>query len=60
MATMKASVLRAAKTIAVEEVDVPEIASDQVLVRVEAVGVCGSDVHYFNEMRIGDFVVEAP
>jgi L-iditol 2-dehydrogenase len=31
-----------------------------VLVEVSAVGVCGSDVHYFTDGRIGDFVVEAP
>jgi L-iditol 2-dehydrogenase len=31
-----------------------------VLVQVAAVGVCGSDVHYFEHGRIGDFVVEAP
>jgi L-iditol 2-dehydrogenase len=31
-----------------------------VLIEVAAVGVCGSDVHYFTDGRIGDFVVEAP
>jgi L-iditol 2-dehydrogenase len=29
-------------------------------VEVSSVGVCGSDIHYFTEGRIGDFVVEAP
>ena len=28
--------------------------------RSSAVGVCGSDVHYYQHGRIGDFVVEAP
>ena len=32
----------------------------QVLVAVRSVGVCGSDVHYFEHGRIGDFVVRAP
>jgi L-iditol 2-dehydrogenase len=31
-----------------------------VLVRVASVGVCGSDVHYFEHGRIGSFVVESP
>ena len=35
-------------------------ASDEVLVRVAAVGICGSDMHYFTEGRIGDQVVKFP
>jgi L-iditol 2-dehydrogenase len=31
-----------------------------VLVRVGSVGVCGSDVHYYEEGRIGEFVVRDP
>ena len=30
------------------------------LVRVASVGTCGSDVHYYEHGRIGDFVVESP
>ncbi len=37
---------------------VPE--GDEVLVEVASVGVCGSDVHYFEHGRIGDFVVRDP
>ncbi len=33
---------------------------DEVLIRVLAVGVCGSDVHYFSEGKIGSQVVEFP
>ncbi len=32
----------------------------EVRVRVGAVGICGSDVHYYEHGRIGDFVVRAP
>jgi L-iditol 2-dehydrogenase len=42
------------------EVEVPKIKSDAVLVKMEAIGVCGSDVHYYSHGRIGDFVVEFP
>ncbi len=58
--TMTASVLQAAHELTVEQVPVPAIGPRQVLVRIAAVGVCGSDVHYFHEGRIGSFVVESP
>jgi L-iditol 2-dehydrogenase len=58
--TMRASVLHSKETVSVDEVAIPTVKADEVLIRVAAVGVCGSDVHYFHEMRIGDFVVEQP
>ncbi|TDQ54288.1 NAD(P)-dependent alcohol dehydrogenase [Actinorugispora endophytica] len=58
--TTRASVLLAAGELAVEERALTPPAADEVLVRVASVGVCGSDVHYFRDGRIGDFVVEAP
>lgn len=42
---MKALVLEEYKKFAVKEVEVPGIAPNEVLVRVKAVGICGSDVH---------------
>lgn len=42
------------------EVEVPKIKADEILVKMEAVGVCGSDVHYYSHGKIGDFVVEFP
>ncbi len=59
-ATMRASVLTAAMQLTVEERPVPHPLPDEVLVKVSSVGVCGSDVHYYREGRIGDYVVEAP
>lgn len=44
----------------VEERATPVPAPGEVLVRVASVGVCGSDVHYYDEGRIGDHVVTAP
>ena len=44
---MKAAVLYKPYDIRLEEVETPRIRSDQVLVRVRAVGICGSDVHYY-------------
>ncbi|MGP3933123.1 NAD(P)-dependent alcohol dehydrogenase [Nonomuraea sp. KM88] len=60
MTTMRAAVLRGIQQLAIEERPVPEPGPGEVLVRVDAVGVCGSDVHYYQHGRIGDFVVERP
>lgn len=39
----------------------PEIKNpDDVLIKIKSVGVCGSDVHYFTEGKIGSQVVEYP
>jgi L-iditol 2-dehydrogenase len=58
--TMRTSVLTGQKALTIEDRPLPEVRSDEVLVRVAAVGVCGSDVHYFRHGRIGDFVVDSP
>lgn len=58
--TMRASVLSGQGRIAVQEVATPMVDADQVLVRVAAVGVCGSDVHYYRHGRIGPYVVDHP
>jgi L-iditol 2-dehydrogenase len=59
-ATMRASVLRGVGDVVVVERPVPEAGPGQVVVRVASVGVCGSDVHYYEHGRIGQFVVESP
>lgn len=59
-AMMRAAVLEGSEHIAVRDVPVPDVGANDVLVRIESVGVCGSDVHYYHEGRIGDFVVEQP
>lgn len=58
--TMRASVLKRQGEIVLETLDVPSLDDDQVLVQVAAVGVCGSDVHYYEHGRIGDYVVDHP
>jgi len=39
---------------------VPDPGAAEVLIEIRSVGICGSDVHYFEHGRIGDFVVESP
>jgi L-iditol 2-dehydrogenase len=59
-ATMRAAVLQSPGRMAMETLDLPTLEADQVLVQVAAVGVCGSDVHYYEHGRIGDYVVDHP
>ena len=43
------------------EIDKPELQSeDEVLIKLKAIGVCGSDVHYYTEGRIGSQIVTYP
>ncbi|MGC8971346.1 MAG: NAD(P)-dependent alcohol dehydrogenase [bacterium] len=57
---MRVAVLEMAKKISIEEREIPKPKDDEVLVRIKSVGVCGSDIHYYNEGRIGSFIVEKP
>jgi L-iditol 2-dehydrogenase len=57
---MRVSVLRGAGDLVVEDRPAPVPGPHEVLVQVASVGVCGSDVHYFEHGRIGSHVVEAP
>ena len=38
----------------------PAPAADEVVLRVERVGICGSDVHYYRDGRVGAFVPSRP
>jgi L-iditol 2-dehydrogenase len=58
--TMRASVLVAQGKVRIEQRPVPVPADDEVLIKVASVGVCGSDVHYYRDGRIGDFILDAP
>ena len=58
--TNRSAVLHAPRQLTIEDRPVPEPAPGEVLVRVVAVGICGSDVHYYEHGRIGPYVVEAP
>lgn len=43
-----------------EERPIPQPGPNEVQVEMQAVGICGSDVHYWQKGCIGDFVVKAP
>jgi len=45
-------------TLEVVEKPIPEISDDEVLLDMQKVGICGSDVHFWTHGRIGDYVVK--
>ncbi len=58
--TMKAAVLHGAKDVRFENFRVPELLPGMVLLRVKRVGICGSDLHYFEDGYCGSFVPTQP
>ena len=58
---MKSFVLTGINQMKMTRVPKPQIReSGQVLIKMAAVGVCGSDIHYFTDGKIGSQVVEYP
>ena len=58
--TMDANVLIGAGRLEMQQRAVPVPRPDEVLVQVTAVGVCGSDVHFFHEGKLGDWIIGEP
>ncbi len=54
----KAVYMQGTNNMITKEVPVPVPGANEVLVKVNVVGICGSDVHYYQHGRIGDFIVE--
>ncbi|OWO84067.1 NAD(P)-dependent alcohol dehydrogenase [Photorhabdus luminescens] len=58
---MKALVLEKAGQISIQDWENPEIVGENdVEIKIHSVGICGSDVHYYQYGRIGPFIVEKP
>lgn len=57
---MKVAVMLGIGKMGFEERDIPKAKDDEVLVKLEYVGICGSDLHYYETGTIGDYVVEPP
>lgn len=57
---MRATVLHGIEDLRVEPREERPLAEGEVRVRVEAGGICGSDLHYFHHARMGDFPVREP
>jgi L-iditol 2-dehydrogenase len=57
---MKAAVLHGASDLRYEEVQRPTPSSDEVLVKIRVNGLCGSDIHFYDEGKLGPFRVSEP
>jgi L-iditol 2-dehydrogenase len=57
---MKTAVMLGIGKMGFEERDIPTPKDDEVLVKLDYVGICGSDLHYYESGAIGDYVVEPP
>lgn len=57
---MKTAVMLGIGKMGFEEREIPVPKDNEVLVKLEYVGICGSDLHYYETGAIGDYVVEPP
>lgn len=57
---MNAFLLYGKRDIRHSELTYPNAAANEVVVKVKCVGICGSDVHYYQDGKIGSFIPQAP
>lgn len=57
---MRAAFIDAKQELAIREVETPETPDGHVRIRVEYVGMCGSDLHYYFEGANGEYAVREP
>ena len=57
---MKVAVMLGKGKMGFQERDIPEAKDNEVLVKLEYIGICGSDLHYYETGAIGDYVVKPP
>ena len=58
--SMLAAVMYGARDVRLEQRPIPKVGPEEVLVKIVAIGVCGSDVHFYWDGRIGKRVVRKP
>lgn len=57
---MKTAVMLGTGKMGFEERNIPQVKDHEVLVKLEYVGICGSDLHYYETGAIGDYIVKPP
>lgn len=57
---MLAAVMTGIKTIEMQKRPIPVPKDNEVLVKIKHVGLCGSDIHFYEQGRIGDIVADVP
>lgn len=53
----RAAFMQGTNNMIFKDIDMPNMDNNEVIVKVDTVGICGSDVHYYQHGNIGDFVV---
>ncbi|XP_014599501.1 PREDICTED: sorbitol dehydrogenase-like isoform X1 [Polistes canadensis] len=54
------AILYGINDIRLEQTPIEEPGTNEVLIEMSCVGICGSDVHYLDKGRIGDFILTKP
>lgn len=57
---MKVAVMEGIGKIGFLEREIPKVKENEVLIKLDYVGICGSDMHYYETGAIGDYVVNPP
>jgi len=57
---MKAAFLRRSGELYLDDMPKPPCPKDGLLIQIKEIGICGSDLHYYHEGKIGDHVVTVP
>ena len=55
---MKAAYMRGLDNMIIKEIDKPTAGPGKVVVSIEYIGICGSDVHYYHSGRVGAYEVD--
>lgn len=58
--TMKVAVMNGIGKMDFTERAIPEPNENEALIKLEYIGICGSDMHYYEAGRIGDYIVKPP
>jgi L-idonate 5-dehydrogenase len=57
---MRAAVIHAPRDLRIDEHDIPAVGAREVLVRIRAGGICGSDLHYYLHGGFGSVRIQEP
>lgn len=57
---MKVALIHGKDQLELAEVPTPKPSADEVLITVAYVGICGSDLHYYQDGAVGAFTVREP
>lgn len=58
--TTRSAVLQKVFDLEVKDTPIKKMEPTDVMIKIMAVGICGSDVHYYDTGRIGNFILDAP